>query len=461
MHAANRRYFDDGTGRAVYLTGSHRWDNLQQVTADDGTLWLDYRNEQLPGGFSGYLSWLERHGHNFVRLWTLEHARDDDSRATVSPHPWARTGPGMALDGKPRFNLEQFDPAYFDRLRERVAAAADRGIYVSIMLFESAWRTTYPATWKSHPFNPANNVNGVNADVNGDQVGLEVHTLQSPAVVTLQEAYVRKVVDTVNDLDNVLYEIANESGYSMAWQRHIMETVRTYQNGKPKQHPVGLTVGWPALPEVHNEALFGSSADWVSPNWEGGYRDTPPAGDGQKVVLLDSDHLWGVGGDETWVWKSFLRGLNPIYMDPLDDDEGRQNARRAMGDTRAFAQRVDLVRMQPHNDLASSGYCLANPGTEYLVYLPPLPPSVLEYWLGGVPVLWRATPVLSTTRKLAQGRLTVTVDLSAAMGELSVEWFDPSTGEMVRADPARGGGPRMFTAPFWGDAVLYVRAAGE
>jgi len=46
-----------------------------------------------------------------------------------------------------------------------------------------------------------------------------VHTLTVPAVTAIQEAYIKKVIETVNDLDNVLYEIANETGeffHSMA-----------------------------------------------------------------------------------------------------------------------------------------------------------------------------------------------------------------------------------------------------
>ena len=46
------------------------------------------------------------------------------------------------------------------------------------------------------------------------------------------------------------------------------------------------------------------------------YQIDPPAADGRKVILTDTDHLWGIGGDVAWVWKSFLRGLNPIFMDP-------------------------------------------------------------------------------------------------------------------------------------------------
>lgn len=57
-----------------------------------------------------------------------------------------------------------------------------------------------------------NNINGINGDANGDGRGTNVHTLSDPAVTRLQEAYVRHVIDAVGDLDNVLYEISNESG---------------------------------------------------------------------------------------------------------------------------------------------------------------------------------------------------------------------------------------------------------
>ena len=36
------------------------------------------------------------------------------------------------------------------------------------------------------------------------------------------------------------------------------------------------------------------------------------------MSLLDTDHIWGCGGNAAWVWKSFLRGHNPLFMDPYD-----------------------------------------------------------------------------------------------------------------------------------------------
>ena len=41
-----------------------------------------------------------------------------------------------------------------------------------------------------------------------------------------------------------------------------------------------------------------------------------------------------------------------------------------MGDTLRFAGRVNLIEMQPREDLTSTGYVLANPGQEYLVLQP-------------------------------------------------------------------------------------------
>ncbi|MEZ6077446.1 MAG: hypothetical protein R3C56_17780 [Pirellulaceae bacterium] len=54
-------------------------------------------------------------------------------------------------------------------------------------------------------FNQQNNVNGVNGDLNTTMAGgLKFHTMAVPAVTASSEAYVKKVIDTLNDLDNVI-----------------------------------------------------------------------------------------------------------------------------------------------------------------------------------------------------------------------------------------------------------------
>src|SRR5262245_40101019 len=227
----NPRYFSDARGQTVYLTGAHTWMNFQDRITDNSAL-FDYR---------AYLDLLKKYHHNFIRLWVMENAAWAPTwaeMARIDPLPYLRTGPGTALDGYPKFDLTQFNEGYFDRLRKRVIAARDVGIYVSVMLFQGwsiekkghekrsrlqrlmakgyqflsldppAWDPNKP--WNGHPFNGSNNINGINGDLNHDGEGLEIHALASDQILRLQEQYVKKVIDTVNDLDNVLYEITNE-----------------------------------------------------------------------------------------------------------------------------------------------------------------------------------------------------------------------------------------------------------
>ncbi len=431
VHPENPRYFTDGSGKAVYLTGSHTWPSLVDIGPGDPPPRFD---------FDAYLDFLQRLGHNFIRLWTWEPVTWNTKRNrrdaihTAAPQPFARAGPGQALDGKPKFDLAKYDREYFDRLRTRVAAAGRRGIYVSVMLCEGWAMQFSDGAWEGHPFHPANNVNGIDGDANGDGMGLEVHSLANAKVTALQEAYMRHAIDTVNDLDNVLYEISNENHPpSTAWQYHMIDSIHRYEKSKPKQHPVGMTFQYKG---GSNRTLFESPADWISPNPEGGYRDNPPAADGSKVILSDTDHLWGIGGNQAWVWKSFLRGLNPLFMDPYDGvvlgnrfDAKWDPIRKSLGYTLRLAERMDLAAMTPQNQAASTGYCLAQAGAktgQYLVYLPE----------GG----------------------QVTVDLAATPGSLRVQWFNPSDGSSKAGGTAQGGAGRKFSAPFQGDAVLWLKA---
>jgi len=80
--------------------------------------------------------------------------------------------------------------------------------------------------------------------------------------------------------------------------------------------------------------------------------------------------------------------------------------------------------MTPRGELASTTYCLANPGNEYLVYQP------------------KASEPFS-------------VELKA--GTYRYEWFDPAKGATTssgKVQPADGQQP--FKAPFAGGAILYL-----
>jgi len=184
------------------------------------------------------------------------------------------------------------------------------------------------------------------------------------------------------------------------------------------------------------------------------YRDDPPAASGSKVVLTDTDHLWGIGGSPRWVWKSFMRGLHPLFMDPYVTKIRRnlpswpavanggaespapewEGVRRALGHARSVAERVDLASMRPLPELASTGYCLADSGVDYLVYLPSRNVRL---------------------RRIAAAVLgDFSVDLSGAPGDFDVEWIDVERGRRLAGDRVTGGRRLELRAPFAGDAVV-------
>jgi hypothetical protein len=441
---SNPRWFTQDGEEALYLTGSHLGWELQD----------DSWGRQITFDYTAWLDTLVSYNHNLVRLWSVEDAMADTANpaAKTDPMPYLRTGPGLAMDGLPKFDLTQFNPAYFERIRARIIEAGERDMYVLVMLFQG-WSIEKHgrdilhgndrwSPWNSHPFHKDNNVNGIDGDVSEDGDGEEMHTLAHRDVKHLQETYVRHVIETVNDLDNIIYEISNEShSGSTIWQWHFIDYIHDYEKWMPKQHPVFMSYQACKPPRRgNNSMLWRSNAEAVSPGHHEPYADyryDPPINDGSKVILLDTDHIWGVkGGENGWAWKCFMRGIQPVYMDimtrqeevkhiegiPLDPEWIR--VRHEMGDTRRFAERVDLARMLPTETIASTGYCLYDAGSACLVYAPD----------GG----------------------DFTVNLTDASGEFSVEWYDTVRRTTKTASKVSGGRTVSFTPPFDGPAVLLL-----
>ena len=483
----NPRYFAIKSNRnkqkAIYLTGSHIWNNFQDGMGPG----MDCSDVPEQFDYFAYLEFLKEHNHNFIRLWRWEQFRSQAAGGNfhlcMTPQPWNRTGPGNANDGKPKFDLNTFDPAYFDRLRERVVAAGNQGIYVAVMLFDG-WAlhlSPAPDNVEGHPFFAENNINGIGISSIADYQVLPLdHRIQA-----IQEAYIRKVVDTVHDLPNVLYEVANESsgggtvdeqfaqmlglgeppnwGDSTEWQYWVINVLKQYEEEKNYQkHPVGMTMQFPVNDQTKvNDPLINSPADWISPGYDdeiftGGrhpmapdsppshWYDNPPANDGRKVVITDTDHYAAGKGDALWAWKSFLRGHHPILMDfgiirgvnPSDPSaEGSgvapysafESTRFAMGDTLHYAQGIHLIQMEPHNEQSSTGYVLSNPGKEYLILQPDASADSFS--------------------------------LSLDTGTYTVEWFNVESREIKKDKKVtvKNKGAVTFAPPFNGPAVLYLK----
>ena len=427
IHPTNPRYFTDETGKAIYMTGSHTWFIIHY--------YADANPQMSYDDFEDYLDWMQSHGHNFIRLWT------GWSNSIYPPAPWVRTGHGNALDGCGlKFNMTEFDQDYFDLVRQRVQQIENHGMYCSIMFFGSLM-FTYNGDWSKVAWHPGNNINQDLANAFDVNDGHSFFTTDTGAL-NIQRAFVGKMIDTLNDFDHIIWEIGNEApiSESINWQNEMTVYARNYEASKPKQHLVGITSdGRDTLSFV-----TGSQGDWISPDCHSdNYMNGGPANYDDKIVISDTDHLWGFSQPEDatdmvkWVWESFTRGNHPIFMDPYNDvdlDQGYNGTidpvydgvRDAMGYTLIYANKFsDLASMIPSETISSTRYCLANPGSEYLIYQP--------------------------------DSGSFTVELKA--GTYNYEWFNPDTGIIVESNTITvNDGNELCTPPFSGDAVLYLRS---
>ncbi len=447
--ATNPRYFTDGSGKAIYLTGSQTWNTLQ----DWGT-----NGRARPIDFPAFVKMLVTHHHNFTLLWTTELPRvhglpsttGSPPDITVSPFPWLRTGPGKASDGKLKFDLTKFNPAFFRRLRRRVQQLDAAGIYAGVYLFSGEFINAFRSPRDGYPFTGGNNANGID-----DGGGTGSVTMAAPNAVTeYQDAYVKEMIETLNDLPNVLWVVSEEAPTkSVWWNNHLIALVRAYEATKPFQHPIGYAV----RQDGNDGSIINSDADWIAP----AARISPASNCGSgrprcKVTVNDSDHSYfGMWNDSPRVnrnffWINFTQGSQTLFMDPYIVDYPRQkrnlprppvidgigsgpdprweNVRETLGYIRSCAERMDLAAMAPQPALSSTGHVLADPGAadpEFLVYSP------------------------------SGGKFTV--NLSSNPGRFAVEWMNPATGGRIAGAEVAGGAVRTFVPPFSGDVVLYLK----
>lgn len=447
--SANPNYFSDGSGNAIYLTGSHSWNTLQDWGTDNSPQTLD---------FTAFVKMLAAYHHNFTLLWTTElptfHGLPSTANAppdfTVTPFPWQRTGPGNASDGKPKSDLTRFDPAYFERLRSRVEELNAAGIYAGIYFFSGEFVLRFRSATDGYPFSRSNNINGI--DDGGGTKSVTMSTTN--AITAIQDACVRHMIDTLNNFPNVLWIVSQEApSGSKWWNSHLIALARSYEAGKPFQHPVGYGV----LEDSDDSTILNSDADWIAPAAK--ISPARSCGSGHpacKVNINDSDHSYfGIWNDSPQVsrnyfWINFTQGNQTLFMDPYlvyyprenrnlcpspvhgigsKPDVRWENVRSTMGYIRDYADRINLAAMKPQGTLSSTGHVLANTNersSELLVYAPS----------GGA----------------------FTVNLSAMKGQFSVEWMNPASGEKSAGGRVGGGEKRTFNPAFRGDAVLYLRS---
>ena len=409
VHSSNPRYFTDDSGKPLYMAGSQVWYVLHEGNHPV--------NEKR---ITDFLDWMKSQGHNYTRTWSNWWYLKHKSKKPQKPWPYLRTGPGNANDGLPKFDLSKPNPEYFRLLRFYMQELENRDMYCSILLFGSynQFRSNFKNNIAWHPdnnINPETKLLSRNTDFFSTNAGL----------LALQEAQVKRVIDSLNEFDNFIWEVINEAELpaSRNWRVHMMDVIRTYEKTKPQQHLILMGGG-------HNEArkiLVDSPADVISPDtYPRGCKSGGPVGYCGKIIINDTDHLWGFSqrsnriAMEKWVWQTMCRGNHPLFMDHYDSPKSIDHAwdklRLNLGYTIKYANKIkDLAAMEPSASISSTSYCLCNVGNEYLVYQPGTEPFTVDMTSGTYHREWfdpdDASVSIDTMTVSSDGKKTFSIPL--------------------------------------------------
>lgn len=426
------------------------------VGVSDRALFTIWENDK---GFSWrkYLDDLAAHHLNYVRQdvfsWGALMAPVNYPAQFSNPAwPFARPGPGTAIDGKPKFDLTKFDQSYFEqRLKPFLHKAAKRGIYVELTLFEGLRKRR---DFQQSLYAEQNNINKLNL-----QPGFPTSdtALDNPRLMGIQHAYIDKVLTETAEFHNIIYEIANESG-GRRWVAHLIDYIHNHPT-----HPSHLvSVGEQTSsfdPRTGNNGiivkhrgkggLYATDSDIYNhhaallhfrvgkPVCHNEYflfanRSTDDANFPRKMMWAD----FTAGGHSNFFDFTFWRGMGrtlddgqPSRPPPPEILLGGQYLLDFLVDNN-----VKFWTMSPHDELATVRensktyvFTLASPGQEYICYV------------------------------LGDGPLSITLKLPA--GSFVALWYDPKSGHLLSAvQRIESNGQYTFRTPaFEQDIVLHLR----
>ncbi|MFH0757951.1 MAG: PA14 domain-containing protein [Bacteroidota bacterium] len=319
-----------------------------------------------------YLDELQRCGLNLTRTFTGIYVEPQGAfnieKNTLAPAPqrlitpFARSSEPTYANGGNKFDLENWDEAYFDRLKDFISEAGKRGIIVEVTLFSSIYDEPQ---WRIDPQNPLNNINllpGVPFK--------EVQTLVHPDYLVHQENMVKKIVDELNEFNNIYFEICNEpyaDGVPEDWHNHMAKLVVQTEAKLPNKHLVSYNIA------NNYRYIDDLGSDYSMVNFH--YAEPEAAHGNLHLGIPVGDNETGFEGTadmpyRTEAWSFILAGGalfnhldysfavghesgNFIYT-PSQPGGGNATLREQFGFLRSFMEGHDLLKLRPDTMLIRS-----------------------------------------------------------------------------------------------------------
>ena len=448
LHPDNGHYFLFRGKATVLVTSGEHYGAVLNLD-------FDYRK---------YLDTLSADGLNNTRTFSGAYVEPPGAfkiaRNTLAPDegrficPWARSDePGYACGGA-KFDLSRFDTTYFERLRDFLAHAGRNGVVVEMNLFCPMYDDKQ---WNLSPMHRQNNIQRV-----GPQDRTHVYTLDRHAgLLEVQERMVRKIVEELNEFDNLYYEICNEpyfGGVALEWQRHVADVIAKAEEGLPHKHVISQNIanGSAKIENPNSQVSifnfhYAAPPDAVAANYHLnkviGDNETGFRGTGDAVYRMEGwDFIVAGGGLFNHLDYSFAVGHEDgTFRYPSSQPGGGSAAlRRQLKVLSNFIHSFEFVKMKPDNSVIKAGVprgvsarSLVEPGRAYAIYIRPAP---------GVKDSGTVTQL--------------TVELPR--GNYRAEWLNVLDGSVARTEQfEHAGGNKPLAAPRYQDDIALRIVAVE
>lgn len=395
-----------------------------------------------------YLKELHAKGMNLTRAFSGAYREIPGmfriSNNTLAPTPeefiapWPRSSTPGAADGGNKFDLSQWNAAYFHRLKDYCTQAGAQGVIVEVVLFCPFYEDSL---WEVSPMNARNNTAGLGAIPKA-----EVYTLQRRDMLALHDRLTRKIVEELREFDNVYYEICNEpyfGGVTLGWQHHIADTITDAEKAFPHKHLIAQNIanGSEQIEKPHPAVSifnfhYASPPDAVQVNWnlnrpiafdETGFKGTEDA-----VYRQEAWEFLLAGGSVFDHLDYSFTAEHPDgtaqVMEPTPGG-GSPTLRRQLRILKEFLASFDFLKMAPDGKTIQGGlpdgataYCLAQPGKAYAVFV--------------------------------KGGNQANLALNLPDGRYRAEWLNPRTGAIEKTEETEGGSVTLTSPPYIEDIAL-------
>ncbi|MFO0889046.1 MAG: carbohydrate binding domain-containing protein [Isosphaeraceae bacterium] len=394
IHPENPRYFQWKGRATVLVAASEHYGSVVNAGFD----------------FTKYLAAVRAAGLNHTRVFLGDYVEAPksfgiiDNSLAAAPGkllaPWARSDrPGFALGGM-KFDLDRWDPVYFERLHAFFRRAEAEGIVVEAVLFFVG------PGWDTAPLNPRNNVNGTTPIT-----ATQYLSLDNGNILRYQEAYCRKLVRELNRYDHLVWNLCNEPwfynqelpGFASqppravkAWIRRVSEWVIDEESRLPKRHVLGVDLSNQGT-VVAPDDLSGDFANLsvFNVHYDGNAQVLALNPRLPKLLAFNETGFNGTGDDLYRVqgWNFLLSGgglynhldfsftvghedgtATPRFLPGSYNGGGSRELRRQLAILLRFMNALPLEHMMPDNGLVVGGAerwsVLAWPGHAYALWLP-------------------------------------------------------------------------------------------